>query len=135
MIYPYSEKDPQLAPSWKRVVAQIIDLALVWVFAFALLMIFQYPYFMQKWTVFFVYMTYSILFDYFQQATVGKHILKLKILSTAGGKSSLLNMFYRNFAKLIVMSLLVDSLLMLLVPYRQGFHNRITRHRVVNAAI
>lgn len=73
-------------------------------------------------------MTYSILFDYYQHGTPGKHIMKIKILYTYDKRSYLLTIFYRDFLKVIFFA---EVFWMLLNPYRQGLHNNIAKCMII----
>ena len=118
--------------SWKRIVAQAIDFGVLGLFAISLHMIFRIPAPMFKWTLFWIYMMYSILFDYHQHGTIGKQIMKIKILKTYEHRGYLLTIFYRNFIKAIMTILLFEAVLLLLIPYRQGFHNHIAKCVIVD---
>jgi len=117
--------------SWRRIVAQAIDFGFLGLFAISLHMIFRIPAPMFKWTLLWIYMMYSILFDYYQHGTIGKQIMKIKILKTYDHRGYLLTIFYRNFIKAIMTILLFEAVLLLLIPYRQGFHNHIAKCVIV----
>jgi len=73
-------------------------------------------------------MTYTILFEYFQHATPGKHFMKLKILYTYDKRSYLLTVMYRGFLKAVFF---MKFSWMLLAPSRQGLHNHVAKCSIV----
>jgi uncharacterized RDD family membrane protein YckC len=122
----------QYSPSWKRILAQAIDFGLLGLFFISMDMIFLIPVPMIKWTLFLIYMTYGVLFDYHQHGTIGKQIMKIKILKTYDHRTYLLTILYRNFIKAIMTILVFEAVLLLLIPYRQGFHNHIAKCAIVD---
>jgi uncharacterized RDD family membrane protein YckC len=114
---------------WKRLIAFLFDFFLVGLTTLVIYMLSPKPIpaLLSKWVLFAVFMTYSILFDYYQHGTPGKHIMKIKILYTYDKRSYLLTIFYRDFLKAIFFF----EVFWLLTPYRQGLHNKIAKCLIV----
>lgn len=115
---------------WKRFAASLFDFFLVGLMTLVIYMLSPkpIPFPFSKWILFGVFMTYSILFDYYQHGTPGKHIMKIKILYTYDKRSYLLTIFYRDFLKVIFFA---EVFWMLLNPYRQGLHNNIAKCMII----
>jgi uncharacterized RDD family membrane protein YckC len=115
---------------WKRVTASFFDVTLVGLLVLVIHMVSPkpVPVPLTKWIVLGVFMTYSILFDYYQYGTPGKHMMKIKILYTYDKRSYLLTTFYRNVLKV---TSLLGMYWVLGAPYRQGLHNRIAKCMIV----
>jgi uncharacterized RDD family membrane protein YckC len=116
----------------KRVVAQVIDIGLVGLTAISFHMMFPIPAPLFRWTFFWLLIFYSIMFDYYQHGTIGKHIMKIKIISTYKQRPFFLSCFYRNLLKAIFTIFVFDLVLILLLPPRQGFHNILARTEIVD---
>ena len=121
----------QYAKAWKRLVAQIIDGAFVFIFSIALFMIFRFPPSLFKWTLFWVFFTYSIFSDAYRQGTPGKHIMQIRVVKNSDIRSNLQTAFYRNLIKAILGIFLFDFFWIMIVPGRQGFHNQLAKSIVV----
>src|SRR3954467_15582052 len=89
----------QYAKPWKRLVAQVIDGAFVFIFSIALFMIFRFPPALVKWILFWVFLIYSIYADAYQQGTRGKHIMQIRVVKNSDIRSDLQTAFYRNLIK------------------------------------
>jgi uncharacterized RDD family membrane protein YckC len=115
---------------WKRLIAFLFDFFLVGLMTLVIHILSPsaIPAPLSKWVLFGVMITYSILFDYYQHGTPGKHIMKIKILYTYDKRSYLLTIFYRDFLKVIF---LFEVFWMLTTPYKQGLHNRIAKCVIV----
>jgi uncharacterized RDD family membrane protein YckC len=115
---------------WKRITASFFDVIFVGLLVLVIHMLSPkpVPVPMTKWIMLAVFMTYSILFDYYLHGTPGKHMMKIKILYTHDKRSYLLTTFYRNVLKVVSFS---GFYWMLGAPYRQGLHNRIAKCMIV----
>ena len=115
---------------WKRLIASLFDFFLVGLMTLVIHMLSPAPIPapLSKWVLFGVFLTYSILFDYYQHGTPGKHIMKIKISYTYDKRSYLLTTFYRDFLKMIFF---FEIFWMLTTPYRQGLHNRIAKCQII----
>src|SRR6266852_5987764 len=91
----------KFAPSWKRLVSYVIDVILTNIVSMAIYWTVGLPFEMKDWLIFAVFMTYNILMDYKFQGTLGKRILKLKVIRTNGQRPDLKTSFYRNFGKIV----------------------------------
>ena len=125
------------SPAWKRLVAVIFDFFLVGLTTAVFHMLSPVPIAapLSKWVLFGTFMTYSVLFDYYQHGTPGKHIMKIKILYTYEKRSYLLTTLYRNFLKGLFAILVFDFILILIIPYRQGFHNQIAKCLIIEDTV
>jgi uncharacterized RDD family membrane protein YckC len=120
------------APSWKRLVAYFIDVALLIVFSSAISFVTGLPSKMTDWLFFFSFLIYNILMDYRFQGTLGKKILKLKVVRSNGQRPGLLTSFYRNFGKVVSAIPFYWGFIRLLTPsFRQGIHDEIARCFVI----
>jgi uncharacterized RDD family membrane protein YckC len=119
---------------WKRLVAFVLDFLLVAVGTLAVVILLPQSIngpAVIRWVFLGTFVAYSILFDYYRHGTPGKQIMRIKILYAYDKRSYLLTTFYRAFLKTIFFS---TSFWMLGAPYRQGFHNRVARCRIVENA-
>jgi uncharacterized RDD family membrane protein YckC len=86
------------------------------------------------WTVFFTFMAYNISMDYWRQATIGKMIMRIRVVNLKGEKLRLSTSFYRNFGKIVSALPLYWGFIRLLSPqYKQAIHNEIARCYVVES--
>src|SRR5436190_1690313 len=104
----------QYAKRWRRVLAQIIDVALIFFFSVALLMMFWFPASLFKWSVFWLFLAYSTFSDAYRDGTAGKHIMGIKVLCTSDARSKLLTAFYRNLTKVVLGILLFEFIWILI---------------------
>src|SRR5882757_4043066 len=110
------------APNWKRFIAQIIDLMIIGLTTIPVTVLLRFPvatFQLYLWEIFFIFMVYSVWFDYKQHGTPGKHIMKIKIEYLDDQRSYLLTILYRNLLKGLFGILLFDLVLFLIIPYRQ----------------
>lgn len=120
------------AASWKRLIAYLIDITLVNIISIIIYYIAGVPLSMFNWLIFYVFMIYSILMDYKFQGTVGKLILKLKVIRVNGERPDLSTSFYRNFGKVVSTLPLLWGFIRILTPsYPQSIHDEISRCLVV----
>lgn len=115
---------------WKRLVATLFDFLMVCLIVIVIHMLSPIPIAapLSKWIYFGVFLMYSILFDYYQYGTPGKHVMKIKIAFTDQTRSYLVAICYRDFLKVLFF---YEVFWLLLSPYRQGLHNRIAKCKVV----
>ena len=121
------------APAWKRLIAQLIDITLVFLTVLVLTVAFHIPGPMFKWAILWTYLTYSILMDAYKHGTVGKLYLGLKVVKTSEMRSNFLTAFYRNLSKIFFALLLWDAILILLMTGHIGLHNTIAKSKVVQS--
>ncbi|MGC4021707.1 MAG: RDD family protein [Cyclobacteriaceae bacterium] len=114
----------------KRSIAFLFDFFLIWLttFAIGMLLVGLIPGIPAKWIFYGLFITYSILFDYYQHGTPGKHIMKIKIVYGYKKRSYLLTIFYRNFLRIIFF---LEAAVLLFVPHKQGLHNKIAKCMIV----
>jgi uncharacterized RDD family membrane protein YckC len=114
----------------KRILAFAFDLLLVGLMSVVIPMLSPQPIPTQlmRWVFIIVFLTYSILFDYYQHGTPGKHLMRIRISYTYEKRSYLLTTFYRDFLKLFCF---LEALWLFGAPCRQGFHNGVARCIIV----
>ena len=81
------------------------------------------------WFYLLMFLLYSVPFDAYRQGTVGKHLMKLRVICTSEVRPILMTSFYRNLAKAVSILILVD--IYLLFMGKQGFHNRMVDCQVI----
>jgi uncharacterized RDD family membrane protein YckC len=115
---------------WKRLVASLFDFLMVCLIVIVIHMLLTTPIPapLSKWIYLGVFLIYSILFDYYQHGTPGKHVMKIKIAYTDERRSYLVAICYRDFLKALFF---YEVFWLLLSPYRQGLHNRIAKCKIV----
>jgi len=123
------------ASNWKRFIAQIIDLIIIGLTTIPVTVLLRFPVAtvqLYLWEIFFIFMAYSVWFDFKQHGTPGKHIMKIKIAYSYDQRSYLLTTLYRNLLKGLFGILMFDFFLILIIPYRQGLHNQIAKCSIVD---
>jgi uncharacterized RDD family membrane protein YckC len=112
------------ASFWKRLVAYIFDNLLLVIFTALLARIFGLPDVIEYWLYFVLYYAYNIFCDNYHQATLGKMIMKLRVVGIDDQKPSLKNSIYRNFGKIISALPFFYGFLRILAPHiRQTVHD------------
>jgi uncharacterized RDD family membrane protein YckC len=120
------------APFWKRLVSYLIDIILSNSISLVIFYSIGLPPAMKDWLFFGVFLTYNILMDYRFQGTLGKRILRLKVVRTNGQRPDLKTSFYRNFGKIVsVLPLFWGFIRMLTPSYPQGIHDELARCYVI----
>lgn len=119
------------APAWMRLIAQLLDIILVFFVVAIFMLAFPIPGQLFKWIFLWTYLGYSILMDAYKQGTVGKLYMGLKVIKTSELRSDLLTSFYRNLIKILTAFMLWDAILILLIAGRIGIHNTIAKSTVV----
>lgn len=107
------------ASFWQRLIAFLFDYLLIAIFDKLAGLIFGLSAPMEYWVFFGLFYTYNIFMDSYHQATLGKMILRLKIVKADGQNPDLKSSFYRNFGKIISALPLFYGFLRILVPHRQ----------------
>lgn len=121
------------APAWRRLIAYLIDIVIVQaILILSYLLIGDIAFFMRSWIIFWTYMIYNILMDYKYQGTLGKMLLKLKVITIKGQTPDLKTSFYRNFGKLISALPLLWGFIRILTPSTpQTIHDELARCYVI----
>lgn len=121
-----------IAPAWKRLGAYLID---VFVINFVIRLVaagFTISDIVQAWFFFLTFILYNVYMDFFIQGTLGKMILRIKVISAVGGKPTLLQSFNRNFGKVISTLPLFWGFIRIMTPsYKQAIHDELARCFVV----
>ena len=120
------------ASFWKRLIAFYIDATLVIIFCALLGLILNLSDTLQYWLDVGLFYSYMILMDYYHQATLGKMILKLRVIKVDGSKPDFLSSFYRNFGKIISALPFGYGFLRILAPHqRQTIHDELGKCLVI----
>lgn len=130
MIFTSTKK----ASFWKRLIALIIDIILLSIFSWLIKMVFRLSHTSEYWFYFGLFYTYHIFMDSYHQQTIGKMILKIKVIKTDGTKPDLLNAFYRNFGKVVSAIPLFYGFIRILDPHQsQTVHDQLGRCLVIES--
>jgi len=115
----------------KRLTAQIIDLALVFVTVMVLFVWFKSigPVFI--WAILLVYFSYCVLMDAYRDGTVGKHYLGLKVIKSGGASMEFRTALYRNLMKFVLLVFWYEIFLLIFVKDYPGLHNNLSKTNVV----
>ena len=130
--------DDRLKTHWaKRLIALLIDVAIVWVPIYIIMFIIGWmlgiAWFMGGVVIGFIWFLYSAFLEYAAGATIGKMILGLKVVPTEG-KLELYNTMMRNLVKIFGLFLAVDFILTLLsetTDARQRFTDKMAKTTVI----
>jgi uncharacterized RDD family membrane protein YckC len=114
------------ASFWKRLIAMHIDMLLMSIISWLIQMTFKLSDTSEYWIYFGLYYTYGSLMETYYQQTIGKMILKIRVIKTNGEKPEFLSSFYRNFGKVVSTLPLFYGYLRVLAPHqRQTIHDEI----------
>lgn len=121
------------ASFWKRFIAFFVDNLLITVLIVVVGRIFGFPDIIEDWFAFVSYYLYNIFCDYYNQSTLGKMVMKLRVIEVNGQKPGLKNSIYRNFGKIISAIPLFYGFLRILAPHqRQTIHDEIGKCLVID---
>ena len=124
----------QKASFWKRLIAFAIDSILIIIISALLGVIFKLSPPVVYWLDVALFYTYNIFMDTKHQATLGKIILKIKVIKADGTRPDLMNSFYRNFGKFISAIPLFYGFLRILAPHRrQTMHDELAKCLVIES--
>jgi uncharacterized RDD family membrane protein YckC len=114
------------ASFWKRLVAYLIDTALLIIASLVIQYIFHLSDIVEQWIFVLIFFGYNISMDYYFQRTLGKRLLKLEVIQTNGTAPNLLSCFYRNFGKYISFLPLGCGYFRILAPHQsQTIHDEL----------
>ena len=121
------------APAWRRLIAYLIDIIIVQaILVLSYLLIGDIAFIIRSWIVFWTYMIYNIIMDYKYQGTLGKMLLRIKVITIKGQAPDLKTSFYRNFGKLISALPLLWGFIRILTPSTpQTIHDELARCYVI----
>ena len=123
------------APSWKRLVSYIIDIIILGFVAKIILLPFEIPDVMMGWINWGMFFTYNILMEFKFGRTLGKMILKIRVIRINGQAPTLKTSVYRNVGKLVSALPLGWGFIRMLTPsFPQGIHDELARCYVVENA-
>jgi uncharacterized RDD family membrane protein YckC len=110
----------------------LIDVTLLNIITWIIQLTFQFSDTVDYWLFFGLYYTYSTLMETSYQQTIGKMILRIKVIKTDGTNPELLSSFYRNLGKLISTLPLFYGFLRILAPHqRQTIHDELAKCWVI----
>lgn len=82
---------------------------------------------------FILFYCYGTIIEHYKQVTLGKIIMKLKVIGTDGQRPTMLNSFYRNFGKIVSVLPFFYGFLRILAPHqRQTIHDELGRCLVID---
>lgn len=109
-----------------------VDLVLLSIFSSVIQMQFELSKKMEYWFYFALFYAYNTFMDSYHQQTLGKMILKIRVVKTDGTKPDLLTAFYRNFGKIASALPLGYGYLRILAPHRkQTIHDELGKCFVI----
>lgn len=121
------------ASFWKRLVGCLIDTVLLTIVSGVIQAVFGLSDILEYWIYFLIFFAYNMLMDHYFQATLGKMILKLKVIKTDGTTPDILSSFYRNFGKNISILPLGYGYFRILAPHqRQTIHDQLANCLVID---
>lgn len=109
----------KMASFWKRLVGSFIDSSLIALMSLLLELVFELPSQIGNWLYLIIFYLYNILCDFNNQPTLGKLIMKLKVIRTDGQKPELKNAIYRNLGKIVSALPFFYGFLRILAPHQQ----------------
>jgi uncharacterized RDD family membrane protein YckC len=122
------------ASFWKRMIALYIDVFILTIFSGLIGVVFSLSDTSEHWIYFALFYTYNIFMDNHHQATLGKKIVRIKVVKTDGTKPDLLSAFYRNFGKMVSIIPLGYGYLRILAPHqRQTIHDELGKCLVIES--
>jgi uncharacterized RDD family membrane protein YckC len=87
------------ASFWKRLIACFIDNLTIAIIVVLTSEIFGLVEIIENLLAFLLFYGYGTITEYYKQLTLGKFIMKLKVIGANGQRLTFLNSFYRNFGK------------------------------------
>ena len=119
------------APGWKRLISYLIDVSLIQgTISVSWFIIVKVP--IPLSLIFGIFLCYNVVMDYGFQGTVGKMILRIKVIKVNGEKPDLLTSVIRNVGKIISWLPLGWGFIRLLSPtFPQGIHDELAKCFVV----
>jgi uncharacterized RDD family membrane protein YckC len=122
----------KIALAWKRIVAYLIDILLLNLVFTLIRVISTWPIELQNWLMLWLFLFYNVASDFFFQRSVGKKMVKIKVVSISGQPPTLFQAFTRNFGKIISTLPLMWGFIRVFTPsYKQTIHDELSRCFVV----
>lgn len=123
------------ASFWKRLIACFIDNLTIAIVVVLTSRIFGTVDVVEDLLAFLLFYCYGTIIEHYKQVTLGKLIMKLKVIGVDGQRPTLLNSFYRNFGKIISAIPLFYGFFRILAPHqRQTIHDELGRCLVVDVS-
>ncbi|HYG02136.1 MAG TPA: RDD family protein [Chryseosolibacter sp.] len=121
------------ASFWKRLIAAVIDNPIIGTTSILISTGFGMTEVVESVFAFTLFYCYGTSLEHFYQVTLGKLIMKLKVVGIDGQRPSMFNSFYRNFGKIVSMIPFFYGFLRILAPHhRQAIHDELGRCVVID---
>jgi uncharacterized RDD family membrane protein YckC len=121
------------ASFWKRLVACWIDNVTIGITAILVSNILGMANIVEDFFAVMLFYSYGTIIEYYRQVTLGKAIMKLKVIGTDGQRPTMLNSFYRNFGKIISVIPFFYGYFRILAPHQhQTIHDELGRCFVID---
>jgi uncharacterized RDD family membrane protein YckC len=123
------------ASFWKRLVAGFIDNVTIGLAAFLVFRPFGMAEIVEDALAFSMFYCYGTMIEHYTQVTIGKKIMRLKVIALDGQRPTMMNSFYRNFGKVVSMIPFFYGFLRILAPHqRQTIHDELGRCLVIDVS-
>ena len=128
---------PRYASFGARFVAYIIDIIVLGLIRGAISLLFAVPFSSGAWGVLWFGNLFGLLYFVFleagaRQATIGKQIMRIKVVDENGQRMSLGNSFIRSLSKILSgLILLIGFIIILFDDRRRGLHDMIAKTFVI----
>jgi uncharacterized RDD family membrane protein YckC len=120
------------ATFWRRFFAFLMDSIFLWALEFLITWLFILNYAVAFHLNSILFYSYNIFMDYYFQGTLGKKVLGLRVISIQRKKPGFINVFYRNFGKIISSIPVMQGFVQILAPHRhQTIHDELGRCFVI----
>ncbi|HEU5145267.1 MAG TPA: RDD family protein [Chryseosolibacter sp.] len=117
---------PDKASFWKRLIACGIDGIVLALVNVLIIYMFRLDRATESVVVVLISYTYSIILEYYFQTTIGKSMLRLRIIRVDGRKPGFSNTFNRNIGKIVSVLPLYHGFTRILAPHeRQTVHDEL----------
>lgn len=132
--------EPNYAGFGVRLAAYLIDLVALALIRAAISLLFSVPFMSTGWGILWFGNLFGFLYFVFLeagsgQATIGKQVMKIKVVDAYGQRMTLSKSFIRNLSKILSsLILLIGFLLILFDDKKRGLHDMIAKTFVVEAS-
>jgi uncharacterized RDD family membrane protein YckC len=116
------------ASFWRRFIAFNIDYFLIFCFSFLISSILEFPELIKYWIFIFLFHVYFIILEKLTSQTLGKMIMKIRVVNEKGENLSFSTSLIRNISKIISALPLMYGFIQILAPHvSQTIHDRIAK--------
>jgi len=120
------------ASFWRRFIAFNIDYFLIFCFSFLISSILEFPELIKYWIFIFLFYAYFIILENLTSQTLGKMIMKIRVINEKGENPSFITSLIRNISKTISALPLLYGFIQILAPHvKQTIHDGIAKCYVV----